>query len=69
MPTFESLEQEREYRKAHLALVFRALHREGMAEGVAGESVARVIHRVLPVLSMPKPTPLLIFFHCTSSSR
>jgi hypothetical protein len=48
MPIFKSLEQEREYRKAHLALVFRALHREGMAEGVAGELVSSVIHRILP---------------------
>jgi hypothetical protein len=37
MPTFGSLEEERAYRKEHLALVFRALHRAGMAEGVAGE--------------------------------
>ena len=69
MPTFKSLEQEREYRKAHLALVFRALHREGMAEGVAGEWLSSVIHRILPVLSMPKSTPLLILFRSTLSSQ
>jgi hypothetical protein len=42
MPTFGSLEDERAYRKEHLALVFRALHRAGMAEGVAGESKSRL---------------------------
>jgi hypothetical protein len=37
MPTFGSLLEERQYRKEHLALVFRILHRFKMAEGIAGE--------------------------------
>lgn len=38
MPTFKSLEEERQYRKEHLALTFRVMHRQGLAEGVAGKS-------------------------------
>ncbi|KAJ3886155.1 class II aldolase/adducin N-terminal [Lentinula edodes] len=41
MPTFSSLESERVYRKEHLALVFRILHRFGFAEGVAGHCSVR----------------------------
>lgn len=36
LPVFDSLEDERSYRKEHLALVFRILHRFKMAEGIAG---------------------------------
>lgn len=38
MPVFGSLEEERKYRKEHLALVFRIFHRFKMAEGIAGTS-------------------------------
>ncbi|KAJ3782200.1 class II aldolase/adducin N-terminal [Lentinula aff. detonsa] len=41
LPTFSSLEAERVYRKEHLALVFRILHRFGFAEGVAGHCSVR----------------------------
>ncbi|ORY28976.1 class II aldolase/adducin N-terminal [Naematelia encephala] len=41
MPDFSSLEEERQYRKEHLVLVFRALHRQGLAEGVAGHCSTR----------------------------
>ncbi|KAJ3849640.1 class II aldolase/adducin N-terminal [Lentinula lateritia] len=41
MPTFPSLESERVYRKEHLALIFRILHRFGFAEGVAGHCSVR----------------------------
>lgn len=37
LPTFENLEAERVYRKQHLALVFRILHRFKLAEGIAGK--------------------------------
>jgi hypothetical protein len=37
MPSFSNPYEERQYRKEHLALVFRALHRQGLGEGVAGE--------------------------------
>jgi len=37
MPQFLSLAEEQKYRKEHLILCFRALHRAGLAEGVAGE--------------------------------
>lgn len=43
MPTFKSLEEERQYRKEHLVLTFRALHRMGLAEGVAGQSVLSAV--------------------------
>ncbi|WWD19994.1 hypothetical protein CI109_104467 [Kwoniella shandongensis] len=41
MPTFASLEDERRYRKGHLALVFRILHRFKLAEGIAGHCSIR----------------------------
>lgn len=41
MPVFNSLEEERRYRKEHLALVFRIFHRFKLAEGIAGELPAR----------------------------
>jgi ribulose-5-phosphate 4-epimerase/fuculose-1-phosphate aldolase len=41
MPTFTSVEEERIYRKEHLALIFRILHRFGFAEGVAGHCSVR----------------------------
>ena len=41
MPSFASLEAERVYRKEHLALIFRILHRFGFAEGVAGHCSVR----------------------------
>jgi hypothetical protein len=37
IPTFSTPIEERQYRKEHLVLVFRALHRHGLAEGIAGE--------------------------------
>lgn len=37
LPVFGSLEEERKYRKEHLALVFRIMHRFKLAEGIAGE--------------------------------
>lgn len=37
MPVFSSVEEERKYRKEHLALAFRIFHRFKMAEGIAGE--------------------------------
>lgn len=40
MPSFASVEAERTYRKEHLALAFRILHRFGMAEGIAGWSLS-----------------------------
>jgi hypothetical protein len=43
LPVFESLEAERAYRKEHLALVFRILHRFKMAEGIAGEFLASTL--------------------------
>ena len=36
LPVFVSLEEERKYRKEHLALVFRIFHRFKLAEGIAG---------------------------------
>lgn len=36
LPTFGSLEEERVYRKEHLALVFRIIHRFKLAEGING---------------------------------
>ncbi|KAK4684500.1 hypothetical protein P7C73_g5677, partial [Tremellales sp. Uapishka_1] len=36
MPAFSSDTEEQRYRKEHLVLVLRALHRAGLAEGVAG---------------------------------
>lgn len=41
MPTFSNLEEERIYRKQHLALVLRILHRFSLAEGVAGHCSVR----------------------------
>ncbi|WWC71191.1 uncharacterized protein I206_105144 [Kwoniella pini CBS 10737] len=41
LPTFSSLEEERIYRKEHLALVFRILHRFKLAEGIAGHCSVR----------------------------
>ncbi|WRT68779.1 uncharacterized protein IL334_005759 [Kwoniella shivajii] len=41
LPTFSSLEEERRYRKEHLALVFRILHRFKLAEGIAGHCSVR----------------------------
>ncbi|OCF35854.1 hypothetical protein I316_02347 [Kwoniella heveanensis BCC8398] len=41
LPTFASLEEERRYRKEHLALVFRILHRFKLAEGIAGHCSVR----------------------------
>ncbi|OCF57850.1 hypothetical protein L486_05315 [Kwoniella mangroviensis CBS 10435] len=41
LPTFTSLEEERRYRKEHLALVFRILHRFKLAEGIAGHCSVR----------------------------
>ncbi|KAK8849374.1 hypothetical protein IAR55_004706 [Kwoniella newhampshirensis] len=41
MPVFASLEEERTYRKEHLALVFRILHRFKLAEGIAGHCSVR----------------------------
>ncbi|WVQ95298.1 hypothetical protein IAU59_002393 [Kwoniella sp. CBS 9459] len=41
LPTFASLEDERTYRKEHLALVFRILHRFKLAEGIAGHCSVR----------------------------
>jgi hypothetical protein len=38
LPTFWSLEEERVYRKEHLALVFRIIHRFKLAEGINGQS-------------------------------
>jgi hypothetical protein len=38
LPTFASLEEERVYRKEHLALVFRIIHRFKLAEGINGMS-------------------------------
>jgi len=37
LPVFSSLEEERKYRKEHLALVFRIFHRFKLAEGIAGK--------------------------------
>lgn len=37
LPAFDSLMEERKYRKEHLALVFRIMHRFKLAEGIAGE--------------------------------
>ena len=39
LPTFSSLEAERVYRKEHLALVFRIIHRFKLAEGINGMSL------------------------------
>jgi ribulose-5-phosphate 4-epimerase/fuculose-1-phosphate aldolase len=41
LPTFGTLEEERTYRKEHLALVFRILHRFKLAEGIAGHCSVR----------------------------
>ncbi|KIY64052.1 arad-like aldolase/epimerase [Cylindrobasidium torrendii FP15055 ss-10] len=41
MPTFPSPEAERLFKKERLALVFRILHRFGMAEGIAGHCSMR----------------------------
>ncbi|WVR09293.1 hypothetical protein IAU60_006358 [Kwoniella sp. DSM 27419] len=41
LPTFATLEEERTYRKEHLALVFRILHRFKLAEGIAGHCSVR----------------------------
>jgi len=41
LPVFSSLEEERRYRKEHLALVFRIFHRFKLAEGIAGVSIPR----------------------------
>lgn len=41
LPVFASLEEERTYRKEHLALVFRILHRFKLAEGIAGHCSVR----------------------------
>src|SRR3954465_4566119 len=40
-PTFESVEEEREYRKVRLAAAFRLFSRFGFDEGVAGHITAR----------------------------
>jgi ribulose-5-phosphate 4-epimerase/fuculose-1-phosphate aldolase len=41
LPTFASPKEERTYRKEHLALVFRILHRFRLAEGIAGHCSVR----------------------------
>ena len=41
LPTFKTLQEERQYRKEHLVLTFRAMHRAGMAEGIAGHCSVR----------------------------
>ena len=41
MPTFENLEDERQYRKERLAAAFRIFGRYGVSEGVAGHITAR----------------------------
>ncbi|BEI93501.1 uncharacterized protein CcaverHIS019_0511290 [Cutaneotrichosporon cavernicola] len=41
LPSFATLEEERKYRKEHLALVFRILHRFKLAEGIAGHCSVR----------------------------
>ncbi|KAE9387976.1 arad-like aldolase/epimerase [Gymnopus androsaceus JB14] len=41
LPRFSSLEAERVYRKEHLAIAFRILHRYGLAEGLAGHCSVR----------------------------
>ena len=41
MPTFENLEDERQYRKERLAAAFRIFGRYGFSEGVAGHITAR----------------------------
>lgn len=40
-PTFESLEEERQYRKQHLAAAFRVFADRGFDEGVAGHISVR----------------------------
>ncbi len=40
-PTFATPDEERKYRKEHLALVFRILHRFKLAEGIAGHCSVR----------------------------
>ena len=42
MPSFANAEEERRYRKEHLVLCFRALHRQGLAEGVTGMSESQL---------------------------
>ncbi|WOO83193.1 Decarboxylase NovR [Vanrija pseudolonga] len=41
LPVFASPEEERKYRKEHLALVFRIMHRFKLAEGIAGHCSVR----------------------------
>ncbi|EJU01335.1 arad-like aldolase/epimerase [Dacryopinax primogenitus] len=41
LPTFASKAEEEQYRKEHLAAVFRVLAREGLAEGIAGHCSVR----------------------------
>lgn len=38
MPSWKTKEEERAWRKEHLVLCLRALHRQGLAEGAAGKS-------------------------------
>ncbi|ORY25563.1 hypothetical protein BCR39DRAFT_507055 [Naematelia encephala] len=61
MPTFTSLQQERQYRKEHLVLVFRASHRAGLAEGIAGSYGHTHISDDFQVIVLPEtpfnPTP------------
>lgn len=45
LPTFGSLKEERRYRKEHLALVFRIMHRFKLAEGIAGTLLS--LHLIL----------------------
>jgi hypothetical protein len=41
MPSWTTKEEERAWRKEHLVLCFRALHRAGLAEGAAGTSTRK----------------------------
>lgn len=41
LPTFATPEEGRTYRKEHLALVFRILHRQKLSEGIAGHCSVR----------------------------
>ena len=62
MPTFTSPLGEQRYRKEHLVLIFRALHRAGLAEGVAGMSRPSFTVYTSVILTFGFPFHLYSFF-------
>lgn len=52
-PTFETLEEERQYRKEHLAAAFRVFADHGYVEGITGHMYALFLSFFLPFSTSP----------------